>query len=119
MKLLLNYGAEPLLADKDGNTAILLAIKGAGKMTADPDKIEDHVEVMDRLVKRSGPSWGHATNLQAVCAVESACSGDNMDLLRTLRVLGDLDPLAKFRNGTILDFARASGTPEVQEAIER
>lgn len=119
VKLLLDYGADPLLADKNGDTAIMLAIKGAAKMTADPDRIEDHVEVMDRLVKRLGPSWAHATDLQGLCAVEAACSGDNMDLLRTLFVEGDLDPCSKFRDGTVLDFARANGTSGVQEVIER
>lgn len=119
VKLLLDHGADPLLADKNGDTAIKLAIKGAAKMTADTDRIEDHVEVMDRLVKRLGPSWAHATNLQGVCAVEAACSGDNMDLLRTLLVEGDLDPRSKFRDGTVLDFAQANGTPGVQEVVER
>lgn len=119
VKLLIDYGANPLLADRNGNTAIMLAINVAARMTADPDKIEDHVEVMDRLVKRLGPSWAHATNLQGVCAVEAACSGDYMDLLRTLFVEGDLDPSSKFRDGTILDFARATGNPAVQRVIER
>lgn len=119
VKLLLDYGADPLLADKNGDTAIMLAIKGAAKMTADPDRVEDHVEVMDRLVKRLGSSWAHATDLQGVCAVEAACSGDNMDLLRALFVEGDLDPHSKFRDGTVLDYARANGTPGVQEVIER
>ena len=78
VRLLIDYGADALLADKNGNTTIMLAINGVARMTADPDKIEDHIEVMDRLVKRLGPSWAHATNLQGVCAVEAACSGDNM-----------------------------------------
>lgn len=99
VKLPLDYWADPLFADKNGDTAIKLAIRGAAKMTADPDKIEDHVEVMDRLVKRLGPSWAQATNLQGVCAVEAAFSGDNMDLLRTLFVKGDLNPRSRFRVG--------------------
>lgn len=119
VKLLLDYGADPQLADKNGDTAIMLAIKGAAKMTADPDRIEDHVEVMDRLVKRLGPSWAHATDLRGVCAVEAACSGDNMDLLRTLFVEGDLDVHSNFRGGTVLDFSQANGTPGVREVIER
>lgn len=119
VKLLLDYGADPLLADKNGDTSIMLAIKGAAKMTADPDRIDDHVEVMDRLVKRLGPSWAHATNLQGVCAVEAACSGDNMDILRALFVEGNLDPHSKFRDGTVLDYVRANGTPGVQKVIKR
>ncbi|KAL1853276.1 hypothetical protein Daus18300_011844 [Diaporthe australafricana] len=119
VKLLLDYGADPLLADKNGNTAIMLAIKGAAKMTTDPEKIEDHVEVMDRLVKRLGPSWTHASSPKGVCAVETACSGYNMDLLKALLVEGNLDPRSKFREGTVVEFARATGTPRVKEVIER
>lgn len=118
VKLLLDYGADPLLADKNGDTAIMLAIKGAAKMTSDPDRIEDHVEVMDRLVKKLGPSWEQATDLQGMCAVEAACSGDNMDLLRTLFIEGGLDPCSKFRDGTVLDFVKANDTPGVLNVIE-
>ncbi|KAI3398326.1 hypothetical protein diail_9549 [Diaporthe ilicicola] len=119
VKLLLDYGADPLLADKNGDTAIRLAIKGAAKMTADLEKIEDHVELMDRLVKELGPLWAHASDLEGVCAVEAACSGDNMDLLRILLVKGKLDPRSKFREGTVVEFARTTGTPQVEELIQR
>lgn len=119
VKLLLDYGADPLLADKNGHTSIMLAIKGAPRMTVDPERIEDHVEVMDRLVKRLGPPWEHASNLQGVCAVEAAFSGDNLHLLLILLSKGDLDLRAKFRDGTILDFAMTNGTPEVHKVIQR
>lgn len=119
VELLLDYGADPLLGDKNGDTAIMLAIKGANKMTADSHRIEDHVEVMDRLIKKFSPSWANASNLQSMCAVEAACSGDNMDLLRTLFFEGNLDMHSKVREGTVLDFARAPGTPRMEEVVRR
>lgn len=118
VKLLLDYGADPLLADRNGHTAIMLAIKGAPRMTVDPERIEDHVEVMDRLVTRLGPPWEHASNLQGVCAVEAAFSGDNLQLLFILLFKGGLDPRSKFRDGTILDFAVANRTPDVHKVIQ-
>lgn len=119
VKLLLDYGADPLLADKNGHTAIMLAIKGAPRTTVDPERIEDHVEVMDRLVKKLGPSWEPASNLQGVCAVEAAFSGDNLHLQLILLFKGGLYPRSKFRDGTILDFAMANGTPEVHKVIQQ
>lgn len=119
VKILPDYGADPLLADKNGNTAIMLAIRGAAKMTTDPERIEDHVEVMDRLVKRLGPSWAHASSPKGVCAVETARSGYNMDLLQTLLVEGNLGPRSNFREGTVVESARATGMPRVKEVIER
>lgn len=119
VKLLLDYRADPLLADKNGHTAIMLAIKGAPRMTVDPQKIEDHVEVMDRLVKKLGPPWEHASNLQGVCAVEAAFSGENLHLLLILLSKGGLDLRSKFRDATILDFAMANGTPEVHKVIQQ
>ncbi|KAK2609804.1 hypothetical protein N8I77_003284 [Diaporthe amygdali] len=118
VKLLLDYGANPRLADKNVNTAIMLAIKGAAKMTNDPEKIEDHVEIMNRLVKRLGPSWAQASNLNGWCAIEAACSGD-IELLCTLLVKGGLDPRSKFREGTVMEFARATGMTGVEKQIER
>lgn len=118
VKILLDYGANPRLADKNGNTAIMLAIKGAAKMTIDPEKIEDHVEIMDRLVKRLGPSWAQASNLNGRCAIEAACSGD-IELLCILLVKGGLDPRSKFREGTVMEFARTTGATGVEELIER
>lgn len=40
---------DPSPVDKNGKTAIVLAIKGATETMADPYRIETHVEVMDRL----------------------------------------------------------------------
>lgn len=74
---------------------------------------------MERLLKKPGPSLAHACNLQGACAVEAACSGDNMDLLRTLMVEGNLDTRSKFREGTALYFAPANETPWVEEVVRR
>ncbi|KAI1112335.1 hypothetical protein F5Y14DRAFT_442676 [Nemania sp. NC0429] len=113
---LLEAGADVHLRDYDGRNAMDLAVKySAEKLTADDEaKLADHVEIMLSLQEKAQYEWGLK---KGECAVETACKSQDGDMLRQLLAMG-LDPArARFRQGTVLDFATQRGSRVAQDII--
>lgn len=114
---LLEAGANPRLRDNEAHDTVGLAIQHAEKLTADKDreKLADHVEIMLGLTKASNYGWKLE---EGTCAVETACCReDGGDMLREL-LRGGLSPRAKYRQGTILEFARRDGGDVAKRLLE-
>lgn len=80
-----DHAKATLFADKIGDSVIMHTIKEVFQVTADPDKMENHIELTHRLVNRISPLLGPATNLQEVCIVEAAYSGHSGRSPRPMR----------------------------------
>lgn len=75
----------PLCEDKIGNSAIMHAIKEVSQVTADPDKMENHVELTDRLVNRISPRWD-LPPIYKECVLSKLLTRDTIrSSLRTMR----------------------------------
>ncbi|RYP49839.1 hypothetical protein DL768_004531 [Monosporascus sp. mg162] len=112
---LLEARGDARLRDKDGYDAVGLALKYAEKLTAggDEGKIADHVEIMLGLERAANCGWKLE---EGTCAVETACRSEG-ELLETLMENG-LDPKSKFRQGTIVEFARQEGSDVAKRLLE-
>ncbi|PHH73422.1 hypothetical protein CDD82_5486 [Ophiocordyceps australis] len=118
--MLLEAKADARLPDQDGYDAVALALRNVDKLTVDADerKLQDHVEIMQKLDEAARCEW----NLDGTCAIEAACGSNseeskNGKFLENLLKRG-LDPKVRFRQGTILEFARQKGSPAVQNLLE-
>lgn len=119
VRLLLNHGANPSLLDAEGKNSMQLAIQGAAKLTSEPDRVDDHVEIMDLLVRVLAKNWPEARQRpNGMCAVEAACSEGGYYLLDELMALGDLRKNSKFRDETLLSLAERKGVREAVELLE-
>jgi ankyrin repeat protein len=100
--MLLSHGASPFLEDKDRRNAIALTFRHVGRLGADPGRVEDHTEIMERLELAAGCGWPVK---QGRCITDVALA-DKVDLT-LLRSLLDykLDVNARFRRGTALHRA--------------
>ncbi|KAI0195035.1 ankyrin repeat-containing domain protein [Astrocystis sublimbata] len=115
--MLLEAGADAQLQDTDGFDALALAVKCAGKLTASNDqgKLADHVEIMLCLAKAT--QCGLALE-EGKCAIETACKKKDGGMLEQLLEMG-LDMDAKFREGSIKDYATKRGSSAARHILAK
>lgn len=110
VELLLAHGASPLVEDACGRDALHLALASAGKLVS-TRPVEDHVEVMERLIKAAGREWPID---RGVCAVELACADGR--LMKSL-LDGGLGPNTIFKGASLLRRAERAGKGTVVEML--
>ncbi|KAF3808332.1 hypothetical protein GCG54_00006954 [Colletotrichum gloeosporioides] len=120
VEILLRYHADPDIKDGSGKSARDLAVEHAASLTQDVNKtydtrIDDHMEIMERLFDGCKPEWPMN---KGKCPVDMACRGEGVDgvaFFKELFSMG-LQPDAKFGDtGSIADIIEKHGSSTLKK----